>query len=545
MRHTRALVFTTTLLFAAACQPDAPTPVEPETETAEARVAAAADPTPSSIRLRPIGGFEHGGEGAAEISAYDEVSKRLFVVNGAQGTVDVLDFRRPASPTRIATLSVADFGAGVNSVATHKGLVALAIEANVKQDPGTVAFYNALTLDVVSSATVGALPDMVTFSPSGRFVLVANEGEPNGDYTVDPEGSVSIIDVRNRNRPVVRTAGFTAFNGRIEGLRAAGVRIFGPGASVAQDLEPEYVTVSDDETTAWVSLQENNAFAVVDIRSAQVVDILPLGFKDHNIVGKGLDASDRDDAVNIRPWRVLGMYMPDGIASYSAHGRTYIVSANEGDARDYDGFAEEERVKDLELNPALFPDEICGGPCTDDEALGRLTVTTTLGQNPSGTYDDLFAFGARSFSIWTDRGERVWDSGDEFERLTASLPNVAFNATNDENEFDNRSDNKGPEPEGVVLGQLGDKTYAFIGLERVGGVMVYDVTDPHGPFFVDYVNTRMGDGGDLAPEGLAFIPAREAPGKKPLLVVSHEVSGTTRVFEVELLGVQRGKVALK
>lgn len=534
MRTPRAFALATAVL-AAACAPETPTAGPSAAARGATLRAAPSDPTPASIELEKIGTWQGGGAAAAEISAYDDVSKRLFVVNGALGTVDVVDLRDPAKPAPLATLSVTAFGASANSVSADRGVVAVAIEAATKTSPGTVAFYRATTLELISSVTVGALPDMLTFTPSGRYVVVANEGEPNTDYTVDPEGSVSIIDVHNVNQPTVRTATFTAFDGRADELRARGVRLFGPGASVAQDLEPEYVAVDADERTAWVTLQENNALAVVDLASATVTDVVPLGYKRHDLAGNGLDASDRDGAVNIRTWPVLGMYQPDGIAAYTAGGQTFLVTANEGDARDYAAFAEEARVSTLPLNPAIFTAAACGGSCTANARLGRLNVTKTLGKNPAtGLYDQLYAFGGRSFSIWSASGQLLWDSGEELEQRTRALPMVQFNASNTGNASDDRSDNKGPEPEGVVLGQLGEKTFAFIGLERVGGVMVYDVTNPASPQFVTYANTRTGDTGDLGPEGLAFVPANRAPGKEPLLIVSNEVSGTAAVFRIAL-----------
>jgi len=527
----------TLVLVLVGCVEDVPTQVDDVTADPSA-VAAAADRTPGTITLERIGEFDGGGEAAAEITAFDAVSKRLFVVNGTLGTVDVLELRDPSWPVHVGVIDVTPLGAGANGIAAHGGIVAIAIEAHERTAPGAVAFYRAPTLELISSATVGSLPDMVTFSPDGRVVLVANEGEPNADYTVDPEGSVSIIDVHNVNRPVVRMAGFSGWNGRRDELLASGVRIFGPGASVAQDLEPEYIAVSPDGATAWATLQENDALALIDVASAMVVDILPLGYKDHSLAGAGFDASDRDNAVNIRPWPVLGMYQPDAIAAYDVGGRTFLVTANEGDAREYEGspgFTEEARVSSLTLDPTVFTDAVCGGPCGSSPWLGRLNVTRTLGLNPqTNQYEALYSFGARSISIWTADGTRVWDSDDALERLTASLPMVSFNASNDSDDFDNRSDNKGPEPEGVVLGRLGRKTFAFAGLERVGGVVVYDVSNPYAPQFVTYVNTRNGISGDLGPEGVTFVSARQAPGGEPLLIVGNEISGTTAIFRIAL-----------
>jgi hypothetical protein len=530
------------VLLAAAVGCDADRPLQPRPAAAPSLRADPSDPTPRAIALAPIGRFEGGGPMAAEIPAYDDVSKRLFVVNGALGTVDVLDLRDPSAPRKIATLAVSAYGGSANSVAAHGGIVAVAVggDGAARVNPGTVVFYRATTLQEVSSVEVGALPDMLTFTPDGRTVLVANEGEPNDGYTVDPEGSVSIIDVSNVNRPTVRTADFRAFNGQEDALRARGVRIFGANApTAAQDLEPEYVAVSDDGRTAWVTLQENNAVAVVDVAAARVTDILPLGYKDHRQVA--LDANDRD-GVNIRTWPVplFGMYQPDAIAAYTAGGQTYLVTANEGDARAYPGFDEEVRVSNLPLNTSIFTSAACGGvACTNSNAaLGRLTVTRTLGRNATtGRYDALYAFGARSISIWTATGEQVWDSGDAMEQRTRNLPNVPFNASNTAagSVLDDRSDNKGPEPEGVVVGRLGAKTYAFVGLERTGGVMVWDVTTPAAPQYVTYVNPRQGGTGDLGPEGLTFVPAKRSPNKRPLLIVGNEVSGTTTIYQIELL----------
>jgi hypothetical protein len=384
---------------------------------------------------------------------------------------------------------------------------------------------------------------MVTFSPDGKSVLTANEGEPNGDYTVDPEGSVSIIDVKSikhRHRCSVRTADFTKFNPFKEQLKAKGVRIYGPGATVAQDMEPEYIAVSADSRTAWVSLQENNALAVIDIGRAKVVKILPLGLKDHSKPGNELDPSNKDDGIKIANWPVFGMYQPDAIAAYKFGRKTFIVSANEGDARDYDGFSEVERIGHLDLDATVFPN---ASDLQKNANLGRLNVTTVTGNlDGDGDLDQIHAYGARSFSIWSEDGRLVYDSGSDFERITAAKRPDDFNSNNDENDsFDSRSDDKGPEPEGVTLAEINGETYAFISLERIGGIMVYNVSNPYKPVFVDYVNNRdfagdaeNGTAKDLGPEGLTFVSAKDSPSHKPLLVVTNEVSGTTTLFEISV-----------
>ena len=926
------------------------------------------------LELRVLGSYSTGlGAGAAEIVAYDKHSRRLFVINAAASSVDILSVRNPQSPSLVKRLDLAALGSP-NSVDVHDGVMAIAIQAPVKTDPGVVAFY---TTDGVAlgAARVGSLPDMLVFTSDGRHVLVANEAEPSGYGSaadVDPEGSVSIVRVpRNKNEwkkfgaAHVRTADFRQFNGQEASLRAEGLRIFGPGASAAQDFEPEYIAVSADSRKAYVTLQENNAIAVVDIEKAKVLQLLPLGFKDYgatpavsasyewenlpsigktaagqkmtlggfsglafegttrdgrlkfithtdrgpnaeptgirrpfllpqftprivrfmldpvsgyielseqielkrpdgkplsglpntalsadasqayndevpvDLFGKtlpldplggdfeaivvaddgsfwlgdeyrpaiyhfdrkgvllqryvplgthaaadkvvpapgaagefgvealpaviaqrrqnrgvealaeqggklyafvqspirnpaglangalnamrnirvvefdpvtlatrqflyemdnpvplnatdtradkigdatatgtgeflvverdddsvpntemaaitkkvysfalgnatdisgldtiypvlrngvtvslsldqmtsaelagvgvrgitktlrvdlaaagyasvqkveglailddgrlavindndfgvaqiqvdnatglfaltpgyvpepvtlglvdvpGLDASDRDSRINIRDWPLQGMYLPDAIAAYQARGRTYLVTANEGDARDWPGFAEESRVSALALDAVSFPH---GATLRQNANLGRLTVTTTLGNDDADAdFERLLTLGGRSFSIWSASGALMFDSGSQFERITAFADPARFNASNDNGNFDDRSDNKGPEPEGVAVGEIDGRAYAFVGLERVGGIMMYDVTDPTAPFFVDYLNNRdfTTGTGDMGPEGLHFIPAHESPNGQPLVAVANEISGTVTLYAVK------------
>ncbi|SOB76038.1 hypothetical protein SAMN04488490_1709 [Marinobacter sp. LV10R510-11A] len=521
------------------------------------------------IELNVLGTYASGAfdESAAEIVAHDPANQRLFVINANDSNVDVLDINDPEMPTKLSTIDASAEGASANSVAVYGNLVAVAIEAVVKQGNGKVVFYNTTDLNKVGEVTVGALPDMITFTRDGKALLVANEGEPSDDYTNDPEGSVSIIDLSSGvGAATVTAARFTTFNTQRADLISQGVRVFGPGATVAQDMEPEYIAVSLDNKTAWVVLQENNAVAVLDIAAGEITAILPLGFKDHSIAGNELDASNKDAGINIRNWPVFGMYNPDAIASYGYNGETYYLTANEGDSRDYDGFSEEFRIADLTLDATAFPN---AAELQEKANLGRLNVTSTLGHgsscdpsNPANVtlnggkydttyvettcvYEKLYAYGARSFSIWSADGTQVFDSGSDFERITADLIPDNFNGNNDENSFDNRSDDKGPEPEAITVGQIGDQTFAFIGLERAGGIMVYNVTTPQNPEFVQYLNNRdfsasqtdleNGLAGDLGPEGMAFIAASESPNGKPMLAVGNEVSGTTTLYGIDVI----------
>lgn len=558
------------------------------------------EPTPETIKLSVLGHYKTNifAESAAEIPAYDAASKRLFVVNAQKGLVDVLDASKPEQLVHIAELSARDYLADseVNSVAVQNGIVAIAVQAKNKTDAGLVVFFNAKDLSFMSKVAVGSLPDMLTFSPNGKTVLVANEAEPNDDYSIDPEGSVSIIDIQDIKQPKASIADFRAWNSQKADLMAKGVRIFGPNATVAQDLEPEYITISGDSKTAWVTLQENNAIARIDIAQQKVTDIYPLGYKDHGVMGNELDVSDRDSKIDIKTWvGLVGMYQPDSIANYQVNGQTYLVTANEGDSREWlkdedayfagnlaQGYVENIRMKHLfnskgfntegdypahlqkiangvkgaKLNPVTFG--YCGatateaGDCRKDGNLGRLNIAWNMGYqtNADGspkldangrlTYDKLYAYGARSFSIWNTQGQLVWDSGSEFEKKISELFPNYFNTDHEAVSLDDRSDNKGPEPEGITLGTIGAKTFAFIGLERMSGVMVYDITTPMQPKFIEYFTTRnfvetdSAKQGDLGPEGLIFIAAKDSPNGKPLLVVGNEVSGSTAIYQVNV-----------
>ena len=525
------------------------------------------EPNASSF-LTKIGGYS--STNGAEIPAFDPASDRLFVVAGS--VVEILNLANPASPTKIGDLAlntsgdpdgatVGGFALLPNSVAVGKvgtvsaGIVAVAIAitnaTTANENLGEVQFFNAADGAYLGKVNVGYLPDMLTFTPDGTKILVANEGQPNNAYTIDPVGSVSIINLANGvASATVQEASFVPFNDQKATLQAAGVRIFGPDlstanltdtVSVAQDLEPEYIAFSGDGTKAWVTLQENNAIAVVDIATATVESIRPLGVKDHSLSGNGFDASDRDlgvgnaGKINIQNWPVVGLYQPDAIASYSFNGQTYYITANEGDSRGYTGFSEEVRVgaAGYVLDPTVFPD---AATLKNNANLGRLQVTNATGDlDGDGDIDQIQAYGARSFSIWDSNGNRVYDSGDDLEQITAAAFPTRFNASNDNNNFDDRSDNKGPEPEGVTVGVINGRTYAFIGLERIGGVMVYEVTNPNQPAFVQYLNTRdfsAAVAGDSGPEGLTFISASDSPNNQPLLVVANEISNTVAVYSV-------------
>ena len=478
-----------------------------------------------------------------------------------------------------------------NSVAIHGDLIAVAVANADKTQNGWALFLNRSDLTVAEVVEVGALPDMLTFTPDGSKVLVANEGEPAVDYSVDPVGSISVITVADFS---VATIGFTDFNEDATNSRFSELDLTkmvldgysatnaGNKATVAESFEPEYITVSDDGAKAFVALQENNAIAVINLADNTIDKIFGLGFKDHSIPGNEMDAGDEDGPggepkVNIRNWPVKGIYMPDAIDSFTYNGKTYLITANEGDSREdwlnevsdetscvAAGYyfrggecLDEVRVKHLNSRAGLS----LGGDLTgldSDDNLGRLKAsyhTTRImngnsrsdGTDKSQPINTIYAYGARSFSIWdTETGEQVFDSGSDFERITANRYGINFNNNNTVNAGDSRSDDKGPEPEGVTVGKINGYTYAFIGLERIGGVMVYDISNPFAPSYVQYVNNRdfttqpdgtdttyTVDAGDLGPEGFKFVPAVDSPDGKNYLIVANEKSGTNAIFEIK------------
>jgi DNA-binding beta-propeller fold protein YncE len=538
---------------------------------------------------------------SAEIVSYDSCSDRLYVVNSQAASIDVLALSvNTSTPSKVGTidLSLAAKSAGIeigaaNSVSAKQGLVAVAIEAAVKQDSGLIALYRSDDLSLLATYPAGALPDMVTLTSDGQAILTANEGEPSGNYSVDPEGSITIVDISKgfTDQAEVKQVLFTEFNegeSRHSEL-TNNVRTAGPdGTSVAQDLEPEYMALNSDNTKAYVALQENNAMAIIDIATAGVDSIKGLGEKSWNAAsGNMLDASNKDNGVGefASYEKLVGLYMPDTIASFSIDGASYIISANEGDGREYiyastqqacddakhswdgdeyeAGGDDEDATKyDTEIDDCIsFTDEQRGknivdlvdashplkAALDDNNQLKRIKIVAD--KESYSAEDNIVIFGGRSFSIWDEQAELVYDSGDDIAQRVFAIDSNNFNATNDNNQSaDNRSDDKGTEPEAVEVAEINGKHYAFIGLERQGGIIVYDVSIPAAPVYQSYINNRdfsqpvctlvdEGDcdndtynsaAGDLGPESIDYFTRLG----QHFIAVGNEVSGTTTVYKV-------------
>jgi hypothetical protein len=564
---------------------------------------------PRELSIEVVGRFNTGiyGKSAAEIVQFHKASNSAFAINAADNQIEVIalanlpitavgngitDDSLSSVPFTFAdSVSVKDGGGNditvalgeANSIAIYGDMLAIAVAAPVKTDNGAVLFYSLNASGVgtlVKAVAAGALPDMLTFTPDGSKVLVANEGEPDTDYNADPEGSISVISLTDGvPADVAQTINLTTdivFSSDLLSagdydtdakrkalLQAAGVKFAGPaGTTVAQDLEPEYITVAADSKKAWVSLQEANAIGVIDLE-AMTIEVKALGFKDW---GQYLiDYTNEDEVASFRKLpNVYGLYQPDSIASYQWNGATFIVSANEGDSRDWDAYSEDIRAADIiepdELNKTFSTElqalyDATGG----DDGLGRLKVTAALvDPDNDGVVEKLYAYGGRSFSIWDQNVNMVYDSGDDFGRISAAILGNNFNSAHTENKGDNRSDDKGGEPEAIDVGTIEGRTYAFIAQERSGDLFVYDVTNPFQASFVShYINrdfsadfeldddlaepcdtaegmdcTEVPLAGDLGPESIKFVPAADSPNGNPLLLIGNEVSGSVTVYQL-------------
>ena len=493
--------------------------------------AASALPLTAQITHQHVASLA-GANGSGEIVAYDKASDRFFVTNPDTDSLNVFTYSAGALTLR----NPIALAGQPTSVAVHDGLIAVAMIGASRQSPGKVFFFDAATGQANGSwVTVGALPDMLTFTPDGSMVVVANEGEADESTGLNnPEGSVSIIDVATRT---VTTASFAPWNGQKNALKDAGVRLQSlNGISLAQDVEPEFVTVNATSDTAYVTLQENNALAVVDLATASVTDIVPLGEKDHSVPGNEFDASNADNVHgNFVNWEVKGLFMPDGICSFRVGGVEYLATANEGDSREgIAGFRDETRGCDVLTS--MWHDIETAAPDTalytalelDDNAmLGRLKMATSPYDtwrgdvDGDGDVDQLYSFGARSFSIWDTAGNLVFDSGDAIERAMF----------NEGLWKEDRSDDKGPEPEAVVFGEVGGVPYLFVALERTNAICVFDVTDPTNATLADVIDVP-GEIGMSAfrPEGLQFLDAADSPLGVDTLATTSELGGVLSLF---------------
>ncbi|WP_168123123.1 choice-of-anchor I family protein [Paenibacillus sp. HB172176] len=499
-------------------------------------------------------GMSNEDGGVAEIVKYNKDNGKFYVVNGSANppSLEIVSLDPSSSELKldksvlVKELSETNgFAFGdLTSVTVNRvnKLVYVAVQA---ADSGAKGKILALSYDgeLVAEYEAGVQPDMIISTTNGKYVLTADEAEPRtGVPGEDGKGSVTIVNTEDGTSVQVYfdNEDVIADDVHIRGEANADGIIDGPGtkAMAVYDFEPEYITLSEDNGTAYVTLQENNAIAAIDIANHSVKSVKSLGLKDYNDPANALDLR-KDKEFKLENVPFYGLYMPDGIASYSVDGKTYLLTANEGDATEWPNLTSAGEVGDLKT--MLDPDSEAYKFLQNTEAYDGVEAVTDMG------HDGIYMYGGRSFSIWDASSmEQVYDSGSDFEQITYDRVPDFFNTSNSKAKFDDRSEKKGPEPEDVQVGVIGGKTFAFVGLERVGGVMMYDITDPMEPKFASYVNSRVfetADGEvnldtDTGPEGMSFISASDSPTGKPLLLVAFEVGGKVGVYEIDEKGTE-------
>jgi len=480
---------------------------------------------------------------------YDFRTERVFVGSDDRNAIDVIDVSSPSDPNKIFQINLGG----------DPGRIAISPESILAVSrSSSVRLFNADGDELVTPISVSSAGGL-QFTPDGQKLVVA--GRSGG------ESEVTVLDISSPDWSACRqgvagctinttsnVTSFDVFNNQRQTLLDADVRLPHPNQTVAQDIKIADLTLSVNSDKAWLTLADNNAVAEIDLLTPQISNIFGLGAKDNSLAnsgypdtanslpaslpgirGNGLDPSDVDGAINIQTWPIKSFYNPDDIGSYVSGGQTYIVTSNEGDAED----DTKDRLNTLTLDP--------NNPAfafQSDANLGRLLVSTVEGDTDGdGDFDETFGYGGRSFAIWTTDGTQVFDSGDDFEQITAAaLPNF-FNASSGSNSFDNRSDDRGPEPEAFDIGTIAGRTYAFVGFERISGIMVYDITDPFSPSFQQYINNRnfaespdslLSE--DVEPEGVFFISADDSPIPGiPMIAVSHEKSDSTTLYRIDFL----------
>lgn len=534
------------------------------------------------LRAQGIAGFrfmtryDAGGANAAEVAAWHSRSRTAFVINGKDKTLDLVslsDISHNVPLIAKSKLNLAEAAAEIGvefgdatsvAVSPDGSSIAVAVQDKDYTQPGCVLFLDS-NGTVTSGVMVGVQPDMICFAGSdGKTLLTANEGEPRGGYgkgAFDPPGSVSVVRLDN-GIPVSTQVGFEEFTS--QDLLSRGVilqttrndgKVLGH-IPPSIDLEPEYIAVDDDGRFAWVSLQEANAIAKLNVEDGRFEWVKGLPRKDHSLPENALDLA-KDNMGMLAEYPVKGLLMPDAIALYETQDRIYLVTANEGSHREWPLRPNDEpdkkhpsfyvnkqklsRIKNKELSSALSAAQrnFVYLAKTDGSPYEEVTIHADASRDDKGQINELYTFGGRSFSIFDAQTlDMVYDSGSAFERHIAKTLPRYFNVSDDNLIIDSRSGSKGPEPEGVIVARHGKSVYAMVGLERIGGFMVYDITNPSAPTFICHANSRDYSGkisGDSGPEGLVWISAVESPTNTPLVLLANEISGTLAVFEaVEL-----------
>ena len=536
--------------------------------TASALVSAGQLPAlanEATVKVTEVSSISSGaGEGSAEIAAFHAGSKRIFATNGVKNSIDVFDISDVANPKKIESISLERYGNDITSVAAGRDVVVAAVlvtesfsATGVPTTPnGKIVVFDTNGTFLSATDVLGVLPDSVTFAPDGTTALVAIEGQPvcakddpattekeSTDYSKasDPVGGVSVVDLTDPTAPVVRFAGFEKFS--VAQMRAKGIAVSAVVNDVSKDFEPEFVTATDNKT-AYVTIQEANAIGKLNIKTA-TFESVSRAFEG-NLSKVARDTSDKDSGAGPRTYKnVVAASQPDAIAGFKFGYGNYYLTANEGDAREYTCLNDDLRAASLKVDPRRFPDWKAMSATT---ALGRAKVNPNIGdRDGDGDIDTIHLRGANSTTMYHN-GAIVWDSADLLDQIQTSAFGVAningsHSLSADKSTMNyvgqDRSDDKGSEPEGVAVGMVGERRIAILGLERMTALVVFDITDPRAPVFQEWLQmlptkaTPAKDVKHWSPEGIVFVPADKSPSGKALIITSYELSGSLSIHEIE------------
>ena len=519
----------------------------------------------ATVKVTEISAIASGdGEGSHEIVTYHAGSKRIFATNGVKNSIDIFDISDVANPKKVSSVSLAPYGNDVTSVAAGKDVVVAAVlvtetfsATGVPTTPnGKIVVFDTNGKVLSSPDVLGVLPDSVTFAPNGTTALVAIEAQPvcakddpataakeDTDYSKasDPVGGVTVVDLSNPASPVLRFAGFDQFT--VPEMRAKGIAVSSVVNNVSKDFEPEFVTAVDNNY-AYVTIQEANAIGKLNIESA-TFESITRAFES-KIAYVARDTSDRDSGAGPRNYsNVVGASQPDAIAGFKVGSGQYFVTANEGDAREYTCLNDDLRGSALKVDTRRFPD---WKTLSGSAALGRAKVNPTIGdKDGDGDIDTIHLRGSNSMTMYRN-GIAIWDSADLLDQIQTQAFGVAningsHSLSSDKSTMNyvgqDRSDDKGSEPEGVAVGMVGDRRIAILGLERMTALAIFDITDPGNPIFQEWLQmlptkaTPAKDVKHWSPEGIVFVPASKSPSGKALIITSYELSGSLSIHQVE------------
>jgi hypothetical protein len=519
----------------------------------------------ATVKITEISSITSGdGEGSAEIGTFHAASKRIFATNGVKNTIDIFDISDVANPKKVGSVSLSPYGNDVTSVAAGRDVVVAVVNVSDKFSAtgvptttnGKIVVFDTNGKVLSSPDVLGVLPDSVSFAPDGTTALVAIEGQPvcakddpataakeDTDYSKasDPVGGVTVVDLSNPAAPVLRFAGFDQFS--VTAMKAKGIAVSSVVNNVSKDFEPEFVSAVDNNY-AFVTIQEANAIGKLNIRTATFESVTRAFESKLESVAR--DTSDRDAGAGPRNYkRVVGASQPDAIAAFKSGAGQYYVTANEGDAREYTCLDDDLRASALKVDPRRFPD---WKAWSANAALGRAKVNPTNGDlDGDGDIDNIHLRGTNSMTIYRS-GSVVWDSGELLDQIQTQAFGVAningsHSLSSDKSTMNyvgqDRSDDKGAEPEGVAVGMVGDRRIAVLGLERMTALAIFDITDPKKPIFQEWLQmlptkaTPAKDVKHWSPEGIVFVPADKSPSGKALIITSYELSGSLSIHQIE------------